>query len=246
MNIYYSYTSDWPKPAVDRAVTQLPPLRREKAERYRRFEDRRESTAAVLLTLHALEASVTCSDEPMWREEPLSELIGQKDWPRLAAALDWSPAPEGKPFPNGLVLSRGRETLRRHLSLSHTAGAVAAAVSEGPVGVDIQKENPLHPGFFEGILHRFAPQEQDWLSSLPPDKQAPSFYAYWAMKESVMKLCGRGLALSLSACALLPTGSPGQYRSELEGRPLLAYVRHLPGRETGPGYILAAAEYETR
>lgn len=113
MNIYYSYTLDWPKPAVDRAVTQLPPLRREKAERYRRFEGRRESTAAVLLTLHALEASVTCSDEPMWREEPLSELIGQKDWPRLAAALDWSPAPEGKPFPNGLVLSRGRETLRR-------------------------------------------------------------------------------------------------------------------------------------
>lgn len=78
MNIYYSYTLDWPKPAVDRAVTQLPPLRREKAERYRRFEGRRESTAAVLLTLHALEASVTCSDEPMWREEPLSELIGQK------------------------------------------------------------------------------------------------------------------------------------------------------------------------
>lgn len=244
MIIYYSYTSAWPEPVVRDVIARLPPLRKEKAERHRRFPGRRESAAVALLALRALRGDGAAGSlSPQWRECPTAELIQPGDWPRRAAALDWTPAPDGKPFANGILCPEANVKNRRYLSLSHTEGAVAAAVAERPLGVDIQAEQPLRPGFFEGVLHRFAPAEREVLSSLPPEERPAAFYAYWTMKESVMKLCGRGLRLPMDAFCLYPEGED-RYRSCLEGRPLRLFIRRLPGTAADPdGYTLAAAEY---
>lgn len=243
MIIYYSYTLFWTEAAVQDVIAQLPPLRRKKAERYRQFSGQRESAAATLLAVRALWEDGVTVPSPRWRECPAAALIQPGDWPRRAAALDWTPAPDGKPFANGILCPEANVKNRRYLSLSHTEGAVAAAVAGRPLGVDIQAEQPLRPGFFEGILRRFSSPEQERLSALPPEKRTPAFYAHWAMKESVMKLCGQGLRLPMDSFCLYPEGE-GRYRSSLEGRPLRLFTRRLPGTLAAPdGYTLAAAEY---
>ena len=139
-------------------------------------------------------------------------------------------------------MSGGKRGKRRYLSLSTRKGRWLPPWRNGLWGVDIQAEQPLRPAF-EGVLHRFAPAEREVLSSLPPEERPAAFYAYWTMKESVMKLCGRGLRLPMDAFCLYPEGED-RYRSCLEGRPLRLFIRRLPGTAADPdGYTLAAAEY---
>ncbi len=120
---------------------------------------------------------------------------------------------------------------------------MAAAVAERPLGVDIQAEQPLRPGFSRAFCTGLRLRSGEVLSSLPPEERPAAFYAYWTMKESVMKLCGRGLRLPMDAFCLYPEGED-RYRSCLEGRPLRLFIRRLPGTAADPdGYTLAAAEY---
>ena len=204
--IYCSYTGSWTEERVIRAAQSLPPLRRERMERYQRWEDRRESAAAALLTAYALLAA---EKEPPGPPQPTviaADDLLTAETAAVSLALDWTPGEGGKPFEQGLLWGK----TRRFVSLSHTRGAVAAAVADQPVGVDIERLDAAAPHTVRAILRRFHPLERELLEPLAEEQLADRFPVWWTLKESVMKLTGQGFRLPLSMFYVLPETPPDE------------------------------------
>jgi len=87
-------------------------------------------------------------------------------------------------------------------SLSHSGDYALLATDETEVGTDIEKNAPVE----EAVAARvFTGEELAWMG-----ESEARFYALWTMKESVMKLDGRGFSLppeSFSALPLLTGGT---------------------------------------
>lgn len=77
------------------------------------------------------------------------------------------------------------------ISLSHTRGAVACAVSESPVGVDVEPlGRPVRD--WERLAQRYyTPEEQSCADS--PER----FLEIWTRKEAYLKRDGHGLSMPL-------------------------------------------------
>lgn len=97
-----------------------------------------------------------------------------------------------------------------HFSLSHTGEFAACAISDVPVGLDIQiREAPR-----DNILRRvFSPEEREYV--LADAQPAFAFTKLWTMKESVVKLSGEGIGAMLSGINVL--GMPWIWHEEIEG-----------------------------
>ena len=75
------------------------------------------------------------------------------------------------------------------ISLSHTRGAAAAALSEdGPVGVDLEAVRPVRKGLPRRVL---GPEEYAWY--LSRGEAEADFFTLWTLKESWYKYLGTGL-----------------------------------------------------
>lgn len=86
-----------------------------------------------------------------------------------------------------------------HISLSHGAGLVAAALAAAPCGVDIERPRPAH---VQRVAARyFAPAEQAWLQALPPVAAERDFFRLWTLKEAAAKALGEGLAHNMARLA---------------------------------------------
>lgn len=117
-----------------------------------------------------------------------------------------------------------------HFSLSHTKGLVVCGLGDSPLGVDAEHPRPVG----EALVRRACtPEELAWLAS-QPDRQA-AFLSLWTLKESVMKLTGRGLSLGLKNAAFTFPGGRPRYAGAGEAR--LSQFS-LPG-----GYAVAAASW---
>ena len=80
--------------------------------------------------------------------------------------------------------------LRGEFSLSHTDGAIAAAISNSAVGIDVQALSP--PRF--GVVRRFFDaDEQAALQNAAPTEQPSLFTRLWTKKEAAVKRTGRGI-----------------------------------------------------
>lgn len=78
----------------------------------------------------------------------------------------------------------------KHFNLSHSGDYVVCAVSDGEVGVDIQKWVP----FKERTAERFfAPEEWKLLQTLPMEQRTEMFYRLWTRKEAYGKYTGLGI-----------------------------------------------------
>jgi phosphopantetheinyl transferase (holo-ACP synthase) len=72
-----------------------------------------------------------------------------------------------------------------HLSLSHRRGWQAAAVSDAPVGVDVEVRAPRD---VEALAERFcSARERRRLADLTPDEALTHLHALWALKEAAYK-----------------------------------------------------------
>ena len=80
-------------------------------------------------------------------------------------------------------------------SLSHSGDYVLLAVASRPVGVDIEMHRPLP--FLALATRFFAPSERTSVDS------SPAFFDLWTAKESLAKMLGVGLALSMRRYALI-------------------------------------------
>lgn len=83
-----------------------------------------------------------------------------------------------------------------HFSLSHGGQLAVLAVSDAPVGVDVERPRPVA----ESVARRyFLPEEQTWMAADPAER----FFRLWTRKEAVLKCCGRGLSLSPASFSVL-------------------------------------------
>jgi 4'-phosphopantetheinyl transferase len=91
--------------------------------------------------------------------------------------------PQGKPF----VLS-ACGTAGPHISLSHTHGMIAVALSPThPLGVDVEYHR--HRDFAALAAYAFGPDEQHYVAQ----GGAPAFYKIWTLREAIAKATGEGL-----------------------------------------------------
>ena len=77
----------------------------------------------------------------------------------------------GKPFFSGFP--------QAHFSLSHSRGHVLCAVSDAPVGVDIEFHRPLRAGTADKLMSQEEMRDFD-------------FFELWTLRESFYKLTGEG------------------------------------------------------
>ena len=103
--------------------------------------------------------------------------------------VEFGYAEGGKPF------IKGHETI--HFNLSHCRTAVACAIHDRPVGIDIETVRP-----FKESLARHVLSLSEYEKAIASADPAYEFTRLWTMKESLLKLTGRGLRADLRS--LLP------------------------------------------
>lgn len=198
-----------PEEALGRMLRALPPSRREAAEHRRAPGAFREAVAASYLALYALGKGPEKEGSPLLFPT-LEELLTEEDAAaRLGEAAGWPVGPHGQPFPDGFAAD-GKP---RYISLSHSEGLAAAVCRAGPVGLDVQILPSGPAERLRRIAGKFHPAEQERLAALPDAALSAAFTELWTRKESVLKLCGRGLSLPLSSFCV---GEDG--RGTLDGR----------------------------
>lgn len=89
-------------------------------------------------------------------------------------------------------------------SVSHTRGLVCCGLSGAPLGVDAESLRPCK----EALIQRACTQEElAWLAG--QKERETAFLSLWTLKESVMKLEGRGIAMGFQNAAFtFPEGKP--------------------------------------
>ncbi|MGX2998284.1 4'-phosphopantetheinyl transferase family protein [Streptomyces sp. JNUCC 64] len=132
--------------------------------------------------------------------------------------------PHGRP-----VLDRSPVPL--HFSLSHSHGLTVVAVSDAPVGVDVERV-PAAPTA-EATLPALHPGERAELRGLPPHALPPALARLWTRKEAYLKALGTGLGRDPGADYLGEGHGPDTPR-----RPSGWTVRNVPGH---PGHAAAVA-----
>jgi 4'-phosphopantetheinyl transferase len=78
-----------------------------------------------------------------------------------------------------------------HFNLSHSENYVACAVSDSPVGVDIEY---IHDVDLDIAKNYFYDQEYEYVINSP---NIDAFFKLWVLKESYMKMTGLGFRLGL-------------------------------------------------
>ena len=111
--------------------------------------------------------------------------------------------PHGKP-----EIAGAEGSLGLRISLSHTRGCAACAVSNGgPVGVDVERSNRKPPLRISETC--FAPAEREALAALPEADRGGRFFEHWTLKEAFLKAVGLGLTYPLERLCF-SVGEPPQ------------------------------------
>ncbi len=100
---------------------------------------------------------------------------------------------------NGKPYLKNHERL--HFNVSHSGEWIVCALSDMPVGVDIEQVVAVPPLMYRDHL---AHEEYVALRSLPPYKQNEYFFRLWTYKESYLKMTGEGLLNNLTTIVLTP------------------------------------------
>lgn len=118
----------------------------------------------------------------------LLEEAAHRKWPDLPTPLPMQKDKNGKPFFQGFP--------GRYFNLSHSGAWVVCALSDHPVGVDLQahRQVPVR------VARHFTPGEQGWLETQPD----AAFFDLWVKKEAYLKAVGTGLTRRLDSFSVLP------------------------------------------
>ncbi|MDB5084187.1 MAG: holo-[acyl-carrier-protein] synthase [Bacilli bacterium] len=79
-----------------------------------------------------------------------------------------------------------------HFNVSHSGRWIVCAVDCHPVGIDVEEIKPID---LEIAKHYFSMEEYLYLMEQPEHRRVSCFYELWTIKESFVKLVGKGLAL---------------------------------------------------
>lgn len=109
--------------------------------------------------------------ELWWRYHPYTEA-------NIIAFEQWQYNPYGKPYIEGGM----------HFSISHCKQGVAVAVSEYPIGIDIESIRTRGDGLIERTMNQ---EEQKRIKNAPYPNA--SFISHWCLKEAMVKCIGTGI-----------------------------------------------------
>jgi 4'-phosphopantetheinyl transferase len=115
--------------------------------------------------------------------------------PAASITLDRTCPDCGKP--HGKVRADGVE-----LSVTHSGELVGVAVSDRPVGLDVEKVDPSLD--VDGVA-RLSLSDQE-LAELPQQDRVAAFTTYWTRKEAIVKATGAGLRSDLRTITGPPDG----------------------------------------
>lgn len=108
-----------------------------------------------------------------------------------------------------------------NISLSHSGRVAAVALSDRPVGCDVQETAAIS---FERASRRFlSDTEKALVTAAPAEDRSTLLARLWTLKESVVKLTGDGLRTPLSSLELTLgervtlKGEPAYFFSEYDG-----------------------------
>jgi 4'-phosphopantetheinyl transferase len=150
------------------------PGRRDKLDRYVREEDARRSLLGEMLLRAAL----------------------RRDWLQRceAAQLVFEENAYGKPNLLGIP--------RVHFNLSHSGDWCVCAVSESPIGIDVEQLRQQELGWTDKW---FDEDERNELLAATGIERLKRFYEIWTLKESYVKALGRGLSHGLNTFSVAKT-----------------------------------------
>lgn len=86
-----------------------------------------------------------------------------------------------------------------HVSLSHSNGRCAAAISDAPIGVDIEYNKSDSARALRIAKRYFTSEEHEYVKEHPEER----FYEIWCKKESYIKYTGEGFSRALSSFSVL-------------------------------------------
>ena len=171
----FARTEDLPDSFIDCCAGFLPEWRTEQMMRYRFSSDRKLCAVAYLLLVYGL------------KKEGLFTALPQFSY---GDSADAGTASGSKP-----ALSNYPDIF---FNLSHCKGAAVCAISNKPVGIDIERVEAYEESLAKQICN--APQ-YDWVNELPAEN-AYRLTEIWAKKESVVKCTGVGLEEDLHAISM--------------------------------------------
>lgn len=109
----------------------------------------------------------------------------------------------GRPFapPDYAYKESGQPTIQNgHISISHTEGYAACAISRQPVGIDVEREHTFSKAAAKRIL---SPQEELLRESANADELLSRI---WTVKESFLKMTGEGIPGEMRTLELIAAG----------------------------------------
>lgn len=176
------------------ATAVLDDAERSRLERLRRPEDRARFATARLVARTALgeRLGLAPQDVPLVVRPTVGADAAQRDG-------TGRPAVEGDP----LVLS-----------IAHAGDVVLVAIAGAgsTVGVDVEGGPGAAPATDDLWSLAATPTEQAELRDLTGARRDDAFLALWTRKEAVLKACGRGLTVPMTALAV-SLGDPARLRS---------------------------------
>lgn len=155
---------------INRIMTKVPQRRRDKAARFKFDNDRIRCLAAYLLATFAICSFSGCESGD------IKIARGEYGKPELI-------------YPKGCFFN-----------ISHSGDYVVCAVSDKPVGIDIQEKSR---DCIDIAQRYFAPDEYKYIINLPEDLRLGAFYEIWSLKESYIKALGMGLHKSLGSFQIM-------------------------------------------
>lgn len=105
-------------------------------------------------------------------------------------------------------------------NLSHSGERILLAVSDSAVGCDIEKREKAS---FKVAEHFFCQEENNYLSGIAGEEEKnQAFFRLWTVKESYMKMTGKGLGMSLDSFEARLGETTAIYRN---GGPVPCFVK---------------------
>ncbi|WP_297425322.1 4'-phosphopantetheinyl transferase superfamily protein [Clostridium sp.] len=88
-----------------------------------------------------------------------------------------------------------------NFNISYSGNYVTCAISEWPIGIDIEQIKYIN---YKKIAQSvFSTNEFEYITNSNVSIQLDRFYEIWTLKESFIKCCGKGLAISLKSFSVL-------------------------------------------
>jgi 4'-phosphopantetheinyl transferase len=135
--------------------------------------------------------------------------------------IQFSTEAHGKPFFIKPIMT---EQPPFHFNISHSGCCILCAVSDSPVGCDIEAIEDVHDELIDLV---FAPEEIHALKEMEEEGRAALFYWLWTRKESFIKATGAGLLNEL------------RHYSVMEERVIPGESWRLRSYRAAEGYALA-------